>query len=94
ERSDGLAIISAVIALAHNLGLEVTAEGVERSFQVDALKTLGCDTLQGYFFGKPSANPMHIIQAASEGWDEQPEVPASGGEEETAQPASAAASAN
>ena len=94
ERSDGLAIISAVIALAHNLGLEVTAEGVERRFQVDALKTLGCDTLQGYFFGKPSANPMHIIQAASEGWDGQSDVPAPGGEEENAQPAPAAASAN
>jgi len=93
ERSDGLAIISAVIALAHNLGLEVTAEGVERRFQVDALRTLGCDTLQGYFFGKPSANPMHIIQAASEGWDEPSEAPAVDSEGDVQQ-ASVAASAN
>nr|WP_286132998.1 EAL domain-containing protein [Labrenzia sp. DG1229] len=68
ERSDGLAIISAVIALAHNLGLEVTAEGVERQFQVEALRTLGCDTLQGYYFGKPHANPMKITQVSSEDW--------------------------
>ncbi|MET1414250.1 bifunctional diguanylate cyclase/phosphodiesterase [Roseibium sp. HPY-6] len=70
ERSDGLAIISAVIALAHNLGLEVTAEGVERQFQVDALRTLGCDTLQGYFFGKPHANPMKITEVKIDAWNE------------------------
>ncbi|QFT33422.1 Phytochrome-like protein cph2 [Labrenzia sp. THAF82] len=70
ERSDGLAIISAVIALAHNLGLEVTAEGVERKFQVDALRTLGCDTMQGYYFGKPNANPMKITDVATEDWDQ------------------------
>ncbi|WP_299479668.1 bifunctional diguanylate cyclase/phosphodiesterase [uncultured Roseibium sp.] len=70
ERSDGLAIISAVIALAHNLGLEVTAEGVERRFQVDALRTLGCDTLQGYFFGKPHANPMKITQVKIDAWND------------------------
>ncbi|WP_421981864.1 putative bifunctional diguanylate cyclase/phosphodiesterase [Roseibium sp.] len=93
ERSDGLAIISAVIALAHNLGLEVTAEGVERRFQVDALRTLGCDTLQGYFFGKPSANPMHIMQAASEDWDEQEQELVQDGDDDTPK-ASAAVSAN
>ena len=69
ERSDGLAIISAIIALAHNLGLEVTAEGVERQFQVDALRTLGCDTMQGYYFGKPDPNPMKIAQIRKEDWE-------------------------
>jgi EAL domain-containing protein (putative c-di-GMP-specific phosphodiesterase class I) len=68
DRSDGLAIISAVIALAHNLGLEVTAEGVERQFQVDALKALGCDTLQGYFFGRPDANPANITRIDNSDW--------------------------
>lgn len=68
ERSDGLAIISAVIALAHNLGLEVTAEGVERQFQVDALRTLGCDTMQGYYFGKPDPNPLRIMQIRQQDW--------------------------
>lgn len=71
ERSDGLAIISAVIALAHNLGLEVTAEGVERQFQVDALRTLGCDTMQGYYFGKPDSNPMKIAQIRKEDWEDR-----------------------
>jgi len=71
ERSDGLAIISAVIALAHNLGLEVTAEGVERQIQVDALRTLGCDTMQGYYFGKPHADPMKIAQILKEDWEDR-----------------------
>ena len=71
ERSDGLAIISAVIALAHNLGLEVTAEGVERQFQVDALRTLGCDTMQGYYFGKPDPNPMEITQIRKQDWEDR-----------------------
>ncbi|WP_208977767.1 EAL domain-containing protein [Labrenzia sp. 011] len=68
ERSDGLAIISAVIALAHNLGLEVTAEGVEHQLQVDALRTLGCDTMQGYYFGKPQASPVQIARIRKEDW--------------------------
>jgi len=59
--SDGLAIIAAVIALAHNLGLEVTAEGVEKKFQAEALRTLGCDTLQGFYFGRPEAEPVMSI---------------------------------
>ncbi|WP_208997200.1 putative bifunctional diguanylate cyclase/phosphodiesterase [Roseibium denhamense] len=71
ERSDGLAIISAVIALAHNLGLEVTAEGVERQFQVDALRTLGCDMMQGYYFGRPDPNPMQITNISKEDWEER-----------------------
>ncbi|MEO9529483.1 MULTISPECIES: EAL domain-containing protein [Alphaproteobacteria] len=71
ERSDGLAIISAIIALAHNLGLEVTAEGVERQFQVDALRTLGCDTLQGYYFGRPASNPVQIAQIRKEDWEDR-----------------------
>ncbi|MEP2706700.1 MAG: EAL domain-containing protein [Roseibium sp.] len=71
ERSDGLAIISAVIALAHNLGLEVTAEGVERQFQVDALRTLGCDSMQGYYFGKPDPNPLKITHIKKKDWEDR-----------------------
>lgn len=71
ERSDGLAIISAIIALAHNLGLEVTAEGVERQFQVDALRTLGCDTMQGFYFGRPASNPVKISQIRKEDWEDR-----------------------
>jgi diguanylate cyclase (GGDEF)-like protein/PAS domain S-box-containing protein len=46
-------ICSATIALAHSLGLEVVAEGVETEAQLTYLKYLGCDLIQGYYFSKP-----------------------------------------
>lgn len=46
-------IIAAVVNLAHALGLEVVAEGVETSQQLTALLQLGCDQAQGYFFSRP-----------------------------------------
>jgi len=42
-----------IIALAHNLGLKVTAEGVETKAQADFLKNQKCDILQGYYFSHP-----------------------------------------
>ena len=47
------AIATSIIQLAHNLELEVVAEGVENAEQVDALQRLGCDIAQGYYFGRP-----------------------------------------
>ena len=39
--------------MAHNLGMQVVAEGVETKEQRDALIALGCEYLQGYLFAKP-----------------------------------------
>ncbi len=47
------AIANSIIALAHNLGLKVVAEGVESQDILDALASFGCDQYQGYFFAKP-----------------------------------------
>ena len=41
------------IALAHGLGMRAVAEGVESTFQLEALKTLGCDDAQGFLLGRP-----------------------------------------
>lgn len=51
--ADALAVVDAVIKLAHALGLIVVAEGVETEAQREALVSLGCDELQGYLFAKP-----------------------------------------
>ena len=47
------AICAATIALGHNLGLKLIAEGVETEQQREFLCRLGCDVLQGYLFSKP-----------------------------------------
>ncbi len=48
-----VAICTATIALAHNLGLTVTAEGVENEAQRRLLTSHQCDFVQGYLFSKP-----------------------------------------
>jgi diguanylate cyclase (GGDEF)-like protein len=51
--ADSHSIVSALVNLAHALGLRVVAEGVETAGQRDALVRIGCDELQGYLFAKP-----------------------------------------
>jgi diguanylate cyclase (GGDEF)-like protein len=56
-RPQAATIVRSTIELAHTLGLQVTAEGVEDAATLTALKHLGCDHAQGYFFGRPM--PAH-----------------------------------
>lgn len=46
-------VIEAVTALGHSLGLDIIAEGVETSTELELAKQVGCDLLQGYYFGRP-----------------------------------------
>ncbi|AEI41293.1 EAL domain-containing protein [Paenibacillus mucilaginosus] len=49
------AMLEALISLAHGRGMQVIAEGVERSGQLEKLRELACDGAQGYWFGQPMA---------------------------------------
>lgn len=46
-------IVCAIVTLAHALGLDVTAEGIETDEQLINLRALHCDRAQGYYFSKP-----------------------------------------
>ena len=52
-----LPILSCMIAMAHGLGLTVTAEGVETAAQAEYLMKLDCDSLQGFLFSRPAPGP-------------------------------------
>jgi diguanylate cyclase (GGDEF)-like protein/PAS domain S-box-containing protein len=53
--SNGAPIVASIIALAHNLKLDVIAEGVETEEQLDYLRSNGCDQIQGFYFSRPLA---------------------------------------
>jgi EAL domain-containing protein (putative c-di-GMP-specific phosphodiesterase class I) len=55
----GAEIVAAVVRLAHALGLQVIAEGVETERQLEALARLDCDFAQGYLFSRPM--PAHEL---------------------------------
>lgn len=53
ESADDAAIVRAIITMAHELGIQVVAEGVEQAAQLMRLRELGCDLVQGYLFSRP-----------------------------------------
>lgn len=59
--SSDLAIVRAIVALGHTLGLRVVAEGVEDAAQAEALREAGCDEFQGFHFARPL--PGDALQA-------------------------------
>jgi EAL domain-containing protein (putative c-di-GMP-specific phosphodiesterase class I) len=53
EDRDDASITRSIIAMAHNMKLDVVAEGVETAEQLDFLHTYGCDEIQGFLFSEP-----------------------------------------
>jgi diguanylate cyclase (GGDEF)-like protein/PAS domain S-box-containing protein len=53
HNSDDLALCSAIVVMAHKLGIKVIAEGIETQLQKDLLISINCDFGQGYLFSKP-----------------------------------------
>ena len=51
--TDDMLITTGIIGLAHSLGIQVVAEGVETAAQLSFLRAQNCDAMQGYYFSKP-----------------------------------------
>jgi diguanylate cyclase (GGDEF)-like protein len=51
--ADSHAVVEAIVAMAHALGLEVVAEGVETAEQLACLRAMGCDHVQGFLLARP-----------------------------------------
>jgi EAL domain-containing protein (putative c-di-GMP-specific phosphodiesterase class I) len=66
------AIVTASIAFAHALGLEVTAEGIETRAQLDRLTELGCDRGQGYLLGRPTPIEQAVSLVLADAFERRP----------------------
>ncbi|MGV7202693.1 putative bifunctional diguanylate cyclase/phosphodiesterase [Xanthomonas axonopodis pv. cajani] len=64
--AEDIAIVAAVVALAHTMRLQVVAEGVETLAQRNTLERLGCDQLQGYLLGRPMDAERFIATVVAE----------------------------
>lgn len=53
EVDRAITVIAGIVDMAKNLGIKTVAEGVETKEQIDFLRELGCDIVQGYYFAKP-----------------------------------------
>ncbi|WP_371195141.1 putative bifunctional diguanylate cyclase/phosphodiesterase [Glaciecola sp. SC05] len=53
HKKNTLELAKAIVSISHHMNLKVVAEGVETKEQVQALKEIGCDVFQGYYFSKP-----------------------------------------
>ncbi|HXC73878.1 MAG TPA: EAL domain-containing protein [Sphingomicrobium sp.] len=53
SRPENVAIIQSIVQLAKSFRMSITAEGVETAEDFERMRDLGCDTIQGYLFGKP-----------------------------------------
>ncbi|MEW5991313.1 MAG: EAL domain-containing protein [Chloroflexota bacterium] len=70
ETDRNVAIVQAVLSLAHGLGVSVVAEGIETALQARRLRELGCDMGQGYAWSRPLA-PERIESILSTGPDQR-----------------------
>ena len=67
QDQQSMAIVRTIIALAHELGMRVIAEGIETDEQAKLVLAAGCARGQGYFFGKPAALSALITQMGEQG---------------------------
>ena len=78
ENESDAVIVRSTIDLAHNLGLKVTAEGVETQGAWDVLTALGCDKSQGYFMSKPLPAEKLLVWLKESPWGQAAAAPSTG----------------
>jgi len=71
QEQDDVAIVEAIIAMAHRLKLKVVAEGVETAEQLAFLQAANCDVIQGYFLGKPMTSDEATKRLQGDDWPNQ-----------------------
>jgi diguanylate cyclase (GGDEF)-like protein/PAS domain S-box-containing protein len=68
RRKESWMIARSIVALGHDLGLHVIAEGIEETAQLDQLSKLGCELGQGYLFARPTAGEAIPALLAAAPW--------------------------
>ncbi|HEY7785161.1 MAG TPA: EAL domain-containing protein [Pyrinomonadaceae bacterium] len=66
ETSDNAEIVKTIVTLAHNLGMQAIAEGVETPDQCEKLRAIGCEFAQGYLFSRPIDRNAVLAMLADE----------------------------
>ncbi|WP_022981605.1 EAL domain-containing protein [Ideonella sp. B508-1] len=64
---ESMALTRAILTMAHGLGMQVLAEGVENEEQLNLLRSKGCDLIQGYWFSPP-VEPPALAERLATGW--------------------------
>ncbi len=67
-------IVESIVVMAKNLGIHTISEGVENREHLDFLRSIGCESVQGYYYGKP-ASLEDIIQSYKNSWWIERETP-------------------
>jgi diguanylate cyclase (GGDEF)-like protein len=67
DRRESTAVVNAVAHLARDLGITMTAEGVETLAHMEAMRDVGCDHVQGYLLGRPQAEPGRVNSKPQDG---------------------------
>ncbi|MBX9269235.1 bifunctional diguanylate cyclase/phosphodiesterase [Chromobacterium violaceum] len=66
DEEEAMTLVGMIVSLAHSMGLETVAEGVETEPQARVLAELGCDTLQGFWLGRPMPGDAFAARLADD----------------------------
>jgi EAL domain-containing protein (putative c-di-GMP-specific phosphodiesterase class I) len=65
KRPEMTAMVRSLVVLAHDLNMQVVVEGVETVQQLEAIKAIGGNEVQGYLLGRPTAEPQDLLRTHS-----------------------------